>query len=478
MKISLIKIRNVLGITECEIRPGRITEIQGKNGQGKTSVLEAIKATVIQERKEGAGGVKLAGLLRDDADSGEVYMLLDNGVEISRRFTKTGADGPVVSLPGVGELRSSADYLSQIADAISVNPIAILLADDDQRTQLILQTIPLSVTPEQIASCGIPITPAIEKAIRTSHALEVCDSIENGIVQERRDIGRDAKKAKATADRLSQTLPPGHDGQDWQAVLQQKTALLEALTRMIQSVHERAAAVAEAERASAAKLKEDAALAARTRRDEAIAIARKAYDDAVLRHTTECAKSISAVEDLYAEELDLISKTHDQTVNEGVSLHRTEVERLSAEIAEAQQRTSDKARLDMLMGVIEGHASEAKGLQERYDEHTRRLDAIRSLRKSLTESLPIPGLEIVNGKATVDGHPFRRANLARQIEVAFELAPMRFRSGGTRFVCVDGLECLDSDTYAAIEDKVRRDDLQLIGSRMVSGKTFDVISSD
>ena len=30
MKISLIKIRNVLGITECEIRPGRITEIQGK----------------------------------------------------------------------------------------------------------------------------------------------------------------------------------------------------------------------------------------------------------------------------------------------------------------------------------------------------------------------------------------------------------------------------------------------------------------
>lgn len=46
MQISKVQISNILGIQELEFEPGGFTEVSGRNGEGKTSVLEAIKAAI------------------------------------------------------------------------------------------------------------------------------------------------------------------------------------------------------------------------------------------------------------------------------------------------------------------------------------------------------------------------------------------------------------------------------------------------
>ena len=38
MNILLIKLKNCLGVKELELKPGKITMIQGKGRQGKTSI--------------------------------------------------------------------------------------------------------------------------------------------------------------------------------------------------------------------------------------------------------------------------------------------------------------------------------------------------------------------------------------------------------------------------------------------------------
>ena len=44
LRIAHLKISNILGIDELEFSPAGFNDIRGKNGTGKTSVLEAIKA--------------------------------------------------------------------------------------------------------------------------------------------------------------------------------------------------------------------------------------------------------------------------------------------------------------------------------------------------------------------------------------------------------------------------------------------------
>ena len=72
MHIQHIKISNILGIRELEFKAGQFVEVTGRNGQGKTSLLEAIKAAT-------QGGHD-ATLLRKGAEKGEVVLVLDSGI--------------------------------------------------------------------------------------------------------------------------------------------------------------------------------------------------------------------------------------------------------------------------------------------------------------------------------------------------------------------------------------------------------------
>lgn len=63
MRIAKISIKNVLGIEELEIdSPGALTVIEARNGRGKSSTMEAIRAVV--------DGGHDASLLRHGAEQG------------------------------------------------------------------------------------------------------------------------------------------------------------------------------------------------------------------------------------------------------------------------------------------------------------------------------------------------------------------------------------------------------------------------
>jgi len=77
MKITKIKISNILGISEAEL-DGRSVELQGGNGTGKTSIIDAIRLALTNT-------VKRDVVIKKGATEGEVLIETNSGLSILRK---------------------------------------------------------------------------------------------------------------------------------------------------------------------------------------------------------------------------------------------------------------------------------------------------------------------------------------------------------------------------------------------------------
>ncbi len=77
MKATLFKFKYCLGHKELELKPGKITIIEGKEGTGKTSVLETIQRTLTNKSDRPV-------FVHTEGDKAESYILLDDGTEIRK----------------------------------------------------------------------------------------------------------------------------------------------------------------------------------------------------------------------------------------------------------------------------------------------------------------------------------------------------------------------------------------------------------
>ena len=86
MKITKIKIRNILGVSEAEL-DGRSVELQGGNGTGKTSIIDAIRLALTNT-------VKRDVVIKKGATEGEVLIETNSGLSILR---KNARNNPITS---------------------------------------------------------------------------------------------------------------------------------------------------------------------------------------------------------------------------------------------------------------------------------------------------------------------------------------------------------------------------------------------
>src|SRR5438093_1528168 len=123
VRVAAIHIKNVLGITEAEIRPGRITVIEGKNGAGKSSILESINA-VLQGGHDGT-------LVRNGSDRGVFFFKQKTAYEITKRITPEKSD-VAVKHPEFGKLAKQRTYIDRLCDAFALNPVDFLIAKKEK----------------------------------------------------------------------------------------------------------------------------------------------------------------------------------------------------------------------------------------------------------------------------------------------------------------------------------------------------------
>ena len=139
LRIVEFTAENIKRIELVHIRPdGEIVEITGKNGSGKTSVLDAMWWTL--------GGAKeiAAEPIRRGADEG--YCELDLGSFVVRRNFRQGESGVTTSLsvrsPTGAEYRRPQELLDGFFNALSLDPLAFIRMTVKEQFALLRQFVP------------------------------------------------------------------------------------------------------------------------------------------------------------------------------------------------------------------------------------------------------------------------------------------------------------------------------------------------
>lgn len=425
MKISQFRIHNVLGIKDLEFAPGGFTEISGRNGAGKSSALEAIKAAI-------RGGHD-ATLLRQGADKGEVVLVLDDGTEITKRI-RQGASDTVVTRDGQ-KLPRPAEAIKALTDLLSVNPLEFLRAPKKDRVKVLLEAMPLQADVARLQQItGIPVSVSTD-----AHALDVIQAVYQQVYDDRTGTNRAVREKEATINQLRAAMPEvpagAEEGED--AI----TAAIEAAGERRQAEFDRIAAKLDGLRAQ-----HDAEVRGLQEQIEALQ------------------QQIAASREKFA---DIRSKAEAQR---GVTTqkHDAEVAPLKERLQVIRANRNAVAKREQTEAVIAKMAEEAQVLQADAERQTKALADLEAYKSELLNSLPIPGLEVRDGEVYRNGILFDRLNTAQQVQIAVEIA--KLRAGKLGVICVDGIELLDADAYEAFREQATQTDLQMFVTRVGDGE--------
>lgn len=439
MNIAQIKIHNILGITELEFTPQGFTEISGRNGEGKTSVLEAIKAAV-------SGGHD-ATLLRKGAEKGEIVLVLDDGTEISKRVTERAS--PITVVQDGKKAQRPTDVLKQLTDMLSVNPVDFLRAPKKDRVKVLLETMPLEADAEKLTELsGIPVS--VQPG---AHALAVIEHVRKQVFDDRTGTNRAVKEKEATINQLKLAMPDAPEGVDGdEASIQQqidtarngKDAELERVDTKLARIRTTSQAMVDGIKAEA-QAKIDAI---RSEAQAAIEAEQNAFKEIEFKAATQRERTIAKF-------------------NEAATP-------LQAALATVRNNRSAAAKREQAKQTIDQMEIELVDLQKDAERQTKALEDIDAYKTGLLADLPIPGLEVIDGELFRDGVPFDRLNTAQQVSIAVEIA--KLRAGDLKVCCVDGLELLSADAFEAFKARALDSELQLFVTR-VTNADFSVETS-
>lgn len=432
-KIKAITITNFKRISTLDITDAdrAIVVLGGRNGQGKSSAMDAI-ATAL-----GGGKLIPAEPIRKGSDKGEVSVTTDDEITIKRTFAKR-EDGTVSSSLTIRTAdgmspRGAQGWLDARLGNLAVDPVAFMGLPADKQAERL----------REIA--GIDTRPL--------------DAKRRAIYDERRDIGRDGTTEKGRLDAMphypdSQTEPvrPSLD----KPAIVNAADILDELARATET--ERAA-----ERAATAQ--QQAEDAATRKQDEAES---KRRDVADLERRLEIARQALMMADEHAEAAGKIANDkRAESVKAAAAIidpapiraRLADVERINSEArakAEAQN-VAARAAADEANRKREANlrrAEQDKRVQALRDDYAAKTAAIEAIDSEKAATLraarfPVDGLGFSEtGAVTYQSVPLEQASGAEKLRVSMALALAG--DPEIRVVLIRDASLLDDDSMALV----------------------------
>ena len=435
LRVNKINISNLLGIEELEITPqGNITQVIAKNGEGKTSVLESVKAAL--------GISDYTKLLRNGSDKGSITLDLGD-MRLERNYTDKGdklkLQGKVAGTDSYSNLTAPAKLLKTLFNPNSVNPLSLLSAKPKELIDVVLAATPMSVDNTFME------TVTGKTWSEEEHALSVIDQATKEIFTERTGVNRDLKTAKTTYEQLSATLPdviPTTD--EIESEIEDNTEKMES----IKSSARKVGRVVRQQYSEQINLK-----------DGEIAEIDITIDELLLQ--------VSELKDAKSElqaELRGLSSERDAKAEAAVEAELGKAEDLQTRNQQLSKELSELGIYKNTQNQVNEWRSKVREYQLQADAHTSSLEKLQAYKLELCSNLPVEGLEIKDGVLYSNGVAFETLNTAARVTLAIELA--KLSAGDLGLVLVDNSESLDSDAYAEFCKQASKSDLQFIVTRV------------
>ena len=432
VKISSLELENVKRIRAVQIVPSKdgLTVIGGRNGQGKTSVLDASAWAL--------GGKKMQPENRNRdgaATPAKLHVELSNGIVVERR----GKNGTLYVKDTTGK-KGTQKLLNEFLSELALNLPAFLGGTDKERTTALLHTLGID---EQLANLDGQL-----KALGGKRQLQ----------------GQDARTKRAHAS----SLPKHEDAPDEFVsvadLIQQQQAIL-ARNGENQRLRNKVSTLEWACQSTKQTIThlERQVIEERQKLDEYV----KTANERIARLQGDLDGEKTELEQQEAD-LEVAHKTADELLDESTA----EIEASIANIEAINEKVRDNQRRE------EAEIAATKA-EEAYKDMTASIESLREQRVALLDNAPLPldGLSVDEaGSLTYLGQTWGDMSGSEQLHVA--TAIVRATKPECGFVLVDGLEQLDTQTLAEFAEWAQGEGLQVIGTRVGNDDACTIIIED
>ena len=420
VKIDALEVENVKRVKAVSLEPAKdgLTVIGGRNGQGKTSVLDAIawalggdKRRPSRARREGAVG------------DPRLKVVLDNGIVVERK----GKNGALKVTDPTGS-KGGQKLLDSFVGQLALDLPKFMAMRDSEKADVLLRIIGVG---DELA--------ALERE-------------ESSLYEQRKVIGQVARQKRGAADEL-----PGYPDAPVEEVsaadlIREQQAIL-ARNGENQRLRQEADAV---------RARLDATLEARRLAQERL--------DALRAQVEEAEAAVTRLSDEVVEQkarAEAAAKTAAELADESTA----EIEASIAGIEE----TNAQVRANRAKAEAEAAAAE---LEAQYDEITDRVEDVRLRKRGLLEGaqLPLPGLSVEAGELTYNGAKWDCMSGSEQLRVA--TAIVRAMKPECGFVLLDKTEQMDVETLSEFAAWAAGEGLQVICTRVSTGDECSIVIED
>lgn len=393
MKITSLQIENVKRVKALRLEPSPqgLTVIGGKNGQGKTSVLDAIAAALGGQKKVPSN------ITRDGAmNPASMRIELSNGIIVERK----GKNAALTVTDSTGT-KQGQKLLDSFVNQFAIDLPSFLAASTKDKARALLDTLGIAVQ------------------------LDELERKEKALYDERTAIGRIADAKEKYAQELPEYPDAPEEPLSISELIRQQQALLQRNAKR------------QAHKDEINRLREQKQL----------------WTERVEKAKEELAKA----EEMYAI---YSGKLADAEAPEQTPMESTE--ELERNIAE-HEAVNAQVSANIAKAIAQDEAHQHR---QQYDSLTQQIERLRLDRLALLDEckLPLPDLTVADGELVYRGQRWDCMSGSEQLRVSIAIASAI--KPECRFVLVDKLEQMDSDTMDALNQWAQDHDLQVIATRV------------
>lgn len=474
MNITKIKIKNLFGLSVFETE-GQSIEIKGKNGAGKTSVIDAIRYALTNKSDR-------EYIVRNGETEGEILIETDNGIRIDRKPRTTQADYKSVKRNGA-EVGSPEAFLKDIFTTLQLSPVEFMQMDKKHQNAIILDMIIYEWSITTIKEWFGEIVPDVNY---DQNILQVLNDIQadNGYYYLRRqDINRDARNKTAIVEEIGKTIPENYSSEKWEKEnLGELWTKIEKIRKDNETITKAKALVEnrnnkvrafEADKEIALSVLDRDFNFKSTQLDKDIATLQeqiKAYEVEKAGLSEKKTDKLSVIESDYKANV----AKYDAEVEEYKPFADKEPEDTTELTEQAQNTEKMKAHLNEYRRMV-NLQSEVETLVEQSRLLTVKIEKARSLPGEILETavIPIDGLTVKDGIPLINGLPVSNLSDGEKLDLCIDVALQK--PNGLQIILIDGVEKLSTDLRNKLYEKCKSKGLQFIATRTTDDEDLTVV---
>lgn len=464
MKISKIKISNLFGIKE-QTLDGKSIEVSGKNGLGKTSILDAIRFALTNSSERDY-------IVKNGESEGEILIETDTGLSINRKKRTQSSDYKSIK-QNDKEVNSPESFLKEIFTPMQLDPIRFSNMTKQEQNRAILDLIDFQWDLNWIKEKFGEIPEGINYEQNILQILNDIQSESSPYYKARQDLNRDIRNNKAFIQDIADTLPENYNSDKWEQfnlteklkelmTIKEKNAKINEAKQFINSYDNRVKGY-EAERQINIAAEERNIQNERERLQKEIATfeERIIADKQQLSQLNEKLEGKKKIADLeYEKKVAALDESIGRAKELSV-LEPIDITSLQEECDLAEKMKSFINEYNRMKQYEEANIE----LQAKADDYTNKIELARNLPAEIlkTATIPVKGLTVENGIPLINGLPINGLSEGEKLMLCVDVALSK--PNNLKLILLDGVEKLSEKNREILYNKCKEANLQFIATR-------------